>query len=251
MCSGPCGRSLDPFTELWAQHCANWKVRDPPAPPTSHVDSPTWRGGGGWPGLGGGQQGDKGACLPRLQPGYKKPAPVGTGATLPCSAQWEEGKGFPWLPHQGKEYSDQTGVKGSHSELQPEPGFWAGEGGRGQGAGGRAGQPHCWEGQGGWGEAAEGPEGACARQPLPPSASLPGTSWRQARRAATARAGPEPEGQTEALLWAHGLSSLLSRPAPRSRPQRAGGGGRTGGHRGQCLGLPCAQPARGPRTAYL
>lgn len=55
------------------------------------------RGTRGGPGTGGGQRGDKGAWLPQQQPGYKKQQ-VPTGATLPCSTQGEDEKGFPWLP---------------------------------------------------------------------------------------------------------------------------------------------------------
>lgn len=63
--------------------------------------------------VGGQEQPGDGGPVPPQQPGYKKqPVPVRSKATLPCSAQWEDENGFPWLPHQGREYSDQTRVKG-------------------------------------------------------------------------------------------------------------------------------------------
>lgn len=87
--------------------------------------SPAWDyvGRQGGLGQGGGQQGDKGACLPRQQPGYTKLQRVQSRATLPCRAPWEDEKGFPWLPLGEREYSDQTRVKGLQRELQPKPGM--------------------------------------------------------------------------------------------------------------------------------
>lgn len=89
-----------------------------------------------WGDMGGEQPGERRAYVPQQQPGYKKqPVPVRTKATLPCGAQWEDGKGFPWLPCRGEQYSDHTKVKGSPSELQPQPGLGAGKQGRARGAG--------------------------------------------------------------------------------------------------------------------
>lgn len=124
LCSGPReGRSLSPLKLSEHSTLQRWPrkgrggIRTQAAPAfRTSVDCPLRRRTG-WSGTGRGQQGDKRPCLRRQQPGYKKQQRVQTRATLPCRAQWEDEKGFPWLPPREREYSDQTRVKGWPSEL--------------------------------------------------------------------------------------------------------------------------------------
>lgn len=186
------GRSLSPCKLSQQGSCRPLPPRKergargggPKDPGSSHLQkqlglSPAWDYVGRQGGLrqGGGQQGDKGACLPHQQPGYKKLQRGQSRATLPCRAQWEDEKGFPWLPLGEREYSDQTRVKGSQRELQPKPGMQGpGAGGKGRTATHSPAAPTCrWspsreqQGGGGGGGDSRGLEGGlCPPSPLPP-----------------------------------------------------------------------------------